>query len=150
MSIAIPDGFKPLDRGGQFLIGLGPWYYRRTETEGMRGQWVLAIRVEDRHTNIRHIAHGGFLVTVCDTAMGIAVSTHRDPPQPLVTVSLSTDFIETAQPGDWLEAHVDVIRVGGRLGYANCFLKVGERRIMRASGTFAMMKPAVPHERAEG
>ena len=63
---------------------------------------------------------------------------------------MSTDFIETAKPGDWLEAHVDVIRVGGRLGYANCFLKVGERRIMRSSGTFAMMKPAVPHERAEG
>jgi uncharacterized protein (TIGR00369 family) len=146
MSANIPEGFKPLDRGGQYLISLGPWYYRRDE----KNQMILAIRIEDRHTNIRHIAHGGFLVTICDTALGVVVSCTREPPQPIVTVSLTTDFIESAHPGDWVEAHVDVIRVGGRLAYANCCLKVGERRIMNASGVFALMKPAVPRERSEG
>ncbi len=69
MSDEIPDGFQPLKRGGGFLTSLGPWYYRRDEKQ----QMILAIRVEDRHTNIRHIAHGGFLVTMVDTALGIVV-----------------------------------------------------------------------------
>lgn len=42
-----------------------------------------------------------------------------------------------AHPGDWVEAHVDVQRIGSRLAFANCYLMVGERRILRASGVFA-------------
>jgi acyl-coenzyme A thioesterase 13 len=102
----IPDGYKPLKRGGGYLTSLGPWYYRRDE-QGRRTQMVLAIRVEDRHCNIRHIAHGGFLVSMFDTALGIVVSSSREPPQPIVTVSLTTNFVSSAEPGDWVEAHVD-------------------------------------------
>jgi uncharacterized protein (TIGR00369 family) len=146
MTLSIPDGFKPLDRAGPFLSSLGPWYYRLDD----QGQLIMALRIEERHTNIRHIAHGGLLVSMADTALGIVLS-HAPPTQkPMVTVSLTTDFIESAQPGDWVEAHVDVIRVGGRLAYGTCFLKVGKRRILRASAVFAVMKPIVPKEDSEG
>ena len=83
MSTDIPEGFKPLKRGGGYLTSLGPWYYRLDEKQ----QMVLAIRIEDRHTNIRHIAHGGFLVTMVDSALGVVVSSSREPAQPIVTVS---------------------------------------------------------------
>ncbi len=150
MSLNIPVGFKPLKRGGGYLSSLGPWYYRIDESKGEKGQLVLAIRVEDRHTNIRHIAHGGFLVTIVDTALGIVVSSSREPPQPIVTVSLTTNFIASAEPGDWVEAHVDIDRFGGRLAYASCTLRVGERCIMTGTGVFALMKPVVPKEQADG
>jgi len=150
MSLDIPVGFKPLNRGGGYLSSLGPWHYRIDESKGEKGQLVLAIRVEDRHTNIRHIAHGGFLVTIVDTALGIVVSSSREPAQPIVTVSLTTNFIASASPGDWVEAHVDIDRMGGRLAYASCRLLVGERCIMTGSGVFAMMKPIVPKEQADG
>ena len=150
MSTDIPDGFKPLKRGGGYLTSLGPWYYRIDETKGENGQIVLAIRVEDRHTNIRHIAHGGFLVTMVDTALGIVVSSSREPPQPIVTVSLTTNFITAAEPGDWVEAHVDIDRMGGRLAYASCTLRTGERTIMTGTGVFALMKPATPREKPDG
>lgn len=146
MSVPIPDGYKPLDRGGPFLNNLGPWYCRLDD----KGQLVMALRIEERHTNIRHIAHGGLLASMADTALGVVLSHTRTPPQPMVTVNLTTDFIESARPGDWVEAHVDVIRVGGRLAYGNCFLMVGERRILRASGVFALMKPVIPQEGSEG
>jgi acyl-coenzyme A thioesterase PaaI-like protein len=58
MTNTIPEGYKPLKRSGGFLTSVGPWYYRRDE----KNQMALAIRIEDRHCNIRHIAHGGFLV----------------------------------------------------------------------------------------
>lgn len=142
----IPDGFKPLNRGGPYLAALGPWYYQRDE----KNQIVLALRVEERHTNIRHIAHGGLLVSMCDSALGIVLSSSREPPQPMVTVSLTTDFVESARPGDWLEAYVSITRVGTRMAYGTCRLRVGERTIMTASGVFALMKPVIPKERSEG
>ena len=150
MSTDIPEGFKPLKRGGGYLSSLGPWYYRIDEAKGERGQMVLAIRVEDRHTNIRHIAHGGFLVTIVDTALGIVVSSSREPAQPIVTVSLTTNFVSSAELGDWVEAHVDIDRMGGRLAYASCRLVTGARTIMTGSGVFALMKPVVPKERTDG
>ena len=150
MSTDIPDGFKLLKRGGGFLSSLGPWYYRIDESNGGKGQLILAIRIEDRHTNIRHIAHGGFLVTMVDTALGIVVSSSREPAQPIVTVSLTTNFITAASAGDWVEAHVDIDRMGGRLAYARCTLRAGDRTIMTGSGVFALMKPVVSKEQPDG
>ena len=150
MSADIPEDFKLLKRGGGFLSSLGPWYYRIDESKGEKGQLILAIRVEDRHTNIRHIAHGGFLVTMVDTALGIVVSSSREPAQPIVTVSLTTNFITSASPGDWVEAHVNIDRMGGRLAYASCTLRTNDRTIMTGSGVFALMKPVVPKEQPDG
>ncbi len=142
---APPEGFRPLKRGGPFLGMLGPLFFKK-----VNGQPVIALRIESKHLNIRGIAHGGMLVTLADSALGIVLSMSRDPPQPMVTVSLTTDFVEAARPGEWVEAHVDIQRVGGRLAFANCYLTVGERRILRASGVFALMPAARPKEEFEG
>ncbi len=141
----IPEGFQPLDRGGPFLRLLGPLYHRR-EAGGI----VIALRIEERHLNTRGIAHGGMLVTLADSALGIALSMSRSPPQPMVTVSLTTDFADVARRGDWLEARVDIQKVGSRMAFANCYLSVEERRILRASGVFALVAPARPREDFEG
>ena len=146
MTDMIPDDYKPLKRSGGFLTSVGPWYYRRDE----KNQMALAIRIEDRHCNIRHIAHGGFLVAMLDTALGIVISNSRAPPQPLVTVSLTTTFVSSAEPGDWVDARVNIDRMGNRLAYASCQLVCGERVIMTGTGVFALMKPAVPKERTDG
>src|SRR5512142_1673441 len=84
---APPEGWVPLKRGGPFLHTFGPLYFRKVD-----GQPVLGLRVEEKHLNVRGIAHGGMLVTVADSALGIVLSMAREPPQPMVTVSLTTDF----------------------------------------------------------
>jgi uncharacterized protein (TIGR00369 family) len=142
---AVPDGFQPLRRGGPFLRSLGPLYYRQ---DGDR--IVVALRVDEQHLNTRAIAHGGMLVTLADSALGIVLSMSRAPPHPMVTVSLTTDFLEPARLGDWLEAHVEIERVGARLAFARCHLAVGERRVLRASGVFALVAPHRPKEDFEG
>jgi len=143
---AIPEGFKLLNRGGPFIAMLGPLYYRKRE----EGTSIIALRIEDKHLNIRGIAHGGMLVTLADSALGIALSMSRTPPQPMVTVNLTTDFVDSAHAGDWVEAHVDIQRVGKRMAFANCYLHVGDKRILRASGVFALMPPVKPKENFEG
>ena len=141
----IPEGFKAIEHTGPFLAQNGPLYCKKAD-----GKLVLGIRIDDRHTNMRGIVHGGMLVTIADSALGTVLYNARKPPQPMVTVSLTTDFIESAYPGDWVEAHVDVLRIGKRLAYANCTLQVGDRRILRASGVFALMPPVNPREESEG
>ena len=41
-------------------------------------------------------------------------------------------------------ANSEVDRIGARMAFASCHLKVGERKILRASGVFAIVKPVEP------
>lgn len=141
----IPEGWEPLRRGGPFLHLFGPLYARTVE-----GRLVIGLRILEKHLNVRGIAHGGMLVTLADSALGIVLSTGGAAPGPMVTVSLTTDFADAARLGDWVEARVDVQKVGSRLAFANCYLVVGERRILRASGVFAVVAAARPAESFEG
>jgi len=151
---SVPEGFTRIERGGHFLASLGPLYAKKVE-HGL----VVAMRIEEKHLNTRGIAHGGMLVTLADSALGIAVANHARerapapgtaPPRSFVTVNLSVDFIASAHEGDFVEAHVGIEKVGARLAFATCFLQVGKRRVLRASGVFATVAPAKPKERFEG
>ena len=134
----LPPGFKALQRGSSpFLSSLGPLY---AKSEG--SSVVIGLRIEQKHLNTRGVAHGGMLVTVADSALGIVIAMSRSPPQPMVTVNLTADFADVARAGDWVEARVDVQKMGRRLAFASCHLWVGEKRILRASGIFAHVPPA--------
>ncbi len=141
----IPEGFVALRHRGPFLSSLGPLYAR-----GKGAEVVLGIRIEARHLNTRGVAHGGMLMTMADSALGIVIAMSQDPPQPMVTVSLSADFADAAREGDWVEARVDLQKLGKRLVFANCYLFIGDRRILRASGVFARVAPAARQGPFEG
>ena len=55
----------------------------------------------------------------------------------LLAASVTTDFAGSARIGDWVEAHVDVHKIGGRLAFANCYLVCNGERIVHASAVFA-------------
>jgi uncharacterized protein (TIGR00369 family) len=114
---------------------IGPLFHKKTDD----GRHIVGMWIDDRHTNIKGMAHGGLLATLADSALGVAIAQENNG-EPMVTVNLSTDFVEAAWPGDWVEAHVDLQRVGGRLAFGNCYLKVGDKRILRASGVFAAVR----------
>ena len=134
MSAKVPRGFRALLRGSSpFLSSLGPLY---ASADG-----VIGLRIEEKHLNTRGVAHGGMLVTLADSALGIVIAMSRVPPHPMVTVNLTADFADVARAGDWVEARVDVQKIGKRLAFANCQLWVGEKRILRASGIFAHVAP---------
>ena len=127
-----PEGFELLSRTSPLVDLLGPFYAR-----GTGGNLVLGLRVAEKHTNARGVAHGGVLLTLADVALGYAAEGYADPPARLITISVSADFAGRAEPGDWVEARTDIQKVGGRLAFANAYLQVGERRIARTSAVFA-------------
>ncbi len=136
---SIPAGFTPLFRTSPFLDAVGP-FYQHEEGDGV----VIGLRITELHTNTRGTAHGGLLVTMADIALGYNASyvgvektPGATPTVALTTANLSVDFAGSAALGDWVEARVDVQRVGGRLAFANAYLSVADRRIVRASAVFA-------------
>jgi|HubBroStandDraft_6_1064221.scaffolds.fasta_scaffold721482_1 acyl-coenzyme A thioesterase 13 len=128
----IPAGFEPLFRTSPFLDTLGPFSYRRTPPGS-----VIGLRVADKHVNARGSAHGGLLLTLADIALGYTAAATEDPPLRLTTVNISADFAGQARLGGWLEAHVDIQKIGRRLVFANAYLVVGSERIARVSAIFS-------------
>ena len=127
-----PEGFGPLVRTSPLIELLGPFYCQGTGTD-----LILGLRVAEKHINARGFAHGGVLLTLADVALGYAAESSVDPPARLITASVSADFAGSARLGDWVEARVDVQRVGGRMAFANAYLHVDDRRVARASAVFA-------------
>jgi acyl-coenzyme A thioesterase 13 len=130
----LPAGFAPLFRTSPFLETIGPLYYR-----GKGADLRVGLRAAHKHCYARGLVHGGVLATMADIALGYGLAYLSDPPLSLVTASLTLDFAGSAKQGEWLEARVDVQKTGSRLAFANCYINVGEARIVRASGVFAVM-----------
>lgn len=126
-------GFGPLFRSSPVIDLIGPVY-----SKGEGAELALGLRVEQKHCNMRGALHGGIVATLADIALGYAIAFSTKPPTGLITANLSLDFAGTAKIGDWLEARVDVQKKGSRLAFANCYISVGEQRIVRASAVFVV------------
>jgi acyl-coenzyme A thioesterase 13 len=134
-----PPGYEPLFRTSPFLETVGPLFYRKAPD----GAFVIGLRILPKHANARGSAHGGLLMTLLDIALGYRAALSENPPANLTTASLTADFAGAPKIGDWVEAHVDVQKVGGRLAFANAFLLVNDERVVRGSAVFARAgKPA--------
>lgn len=109
----------------------------------------IGFHVATKHTNARGLLHGGVIATVADVSLGYALATSSDPPGSFVTSSLSVDFAGSAALGDWIYTSVDIQKIGGRLAFASAFFHLGDQRIARASGVFAVVD-AKPVQRGAG
>lgn len=131
----LPAEFRLMTGISPFLDHAGPFYVRPEA-----GRYVIGLRIEDRHVNAWGAAHGGLLATMADFSLGFNLSRACDPPVYVATVNLTTDFASSARVGDWVEARVDIQKIGSRLAFANAYLTVGTLRILRASGVFSLGK----------
>lgn len=134
MSSAAPPGFTPLEGSGDFLELVGPIHIR----EGGE-RTVLGLEIAERHRNPAGAAHGGLLATLVDSSLGWAIRNDSDGEAKPVTVSLTTDYLGPVSVGDWVEAHTEVERLGGKLAFADCSLKVEGRELVRARAVFALL-----------
>jgi uncharacterized protein (TIGR00369 family) len=130
---AIPEGFTPLTRSSPLLDLLGPIY-----TRGSGLQLEIGLRTDSRHANGRGTLHGGVLATLADVGMGYAIAFSSDPPLPLITASMTLDYLSAVQINEWLEVRVEHSKKGRQLAFATVGLHVGDRMVARASAVFAV------------
>lgn len=132
----VPAGFEPLPRTSSFIKLIGPVYLRRDD----RGI-ALGLRVRDDHLNNRGVVHGAVAAAILDVVCARNIAATTDPPTPVVTASLTVDFIAPASVGDWVEGTATVTRLGRRLAFCRAQLEANERAIAQATAVFAVITP---------
>ena len=135
MTSDIPEGFERHFRHSPLTDPWEPIYSKRT-AEAV----IFGLRLATPHTNSRGLAHGGLITALADNAMGLSCALKLGGGAGLVTVSLSIDFIGPAQVGQWLAIETDVIKTGGTLCFAQCFVTADGANCARANATFHVAK----------
>lgn len=130
-----PAGFVPHSRKSPLTA---PWepIFAREEDERLS----LGIRIAEAHCNGRGFVHGGLIAALADNAMGLTCSRRIEGAAGLLTTSLSVDYLGPGEIGDWLEVRPDVLKLGGRLAFAQCLVTADGRPCARTSASFAVAR----------
>jgi uncharacterized protein (TIGR00369 family) len=127
-----PEGFAELPEGLGFTDVLRPIYRSERENHVAMGMWV-----QDKHTNMIGICHGGVLMTLSDVAASWGLNQRREKLTGAPTLNLSFDFISAAKEGDWLQAEADRVELKKRFGFSSGVVTTGEGKLVcRFSGSF--------------
>lgn len=133
-STDIPAGFEPHFRKAPLTDPWEPLYSRKTDKAV-----IIGLRLAKPHTNARGLIHGGLIAALADNAMGYSCAQATDWTTSFVTISLSIDFVGSAEIGQWLAVESDVIKTGSTICFAQSLVKADDAVIARASGTFRVL-----------
>ena len=138
-SNATPESDRDIP-AGFVLAAAGSGFASRNAT--FYGQWanerlLLGFRVEEQHTNLGGVLHGGMLATFADTllpyaAMYQALGGRRFLP----TISLQIDYLAPAAIGAWVQGSADVLRMTRNMLFMQAIISADDTPIARVSGIF--------------
>ena len=134
----IPSGFELHRRSSPVTR---PWEPIYAKIAG--GRIIIGLEIRPEHTNSRGLLHGGLIAALSDNAMGLSVGQKlvvdgRLSGRSAITMSLSIDFINKAEIGEWLEVDTQFIHAGNRQAVTQAFVTANGRIIARANGTFGI------------
>ena len=130
MDQQVPEGFEVLPEGLGFTDVLAPVYARAGELP------ALGMYVQERHTNLIGICHGGVLMTLGDIAAARAINLARGVLGGSPTLNLSFDFINAVREGAWIQAQPDRVEVKRRVGFCSGVVLSDDMTVCRFSGSF--------------
>ncbi len=133
----IPQHFEQLEPS-PFGERVGPLYINTRDAVP-----VLAVAVQEHHTNRGGRVHGGLLATLADIALSRAVRAQLPPGSTMWTADLHVAFLQGTGQGEWIEAIPTVDRIGRSLVHASCVLRVGEQELAKVLATFAVRVPGL-------
>lgn len=131
----IPAGFARASFSSPFLDMAGP-YFVRHDPERI----VVGTRIHKGQINHIKVAHGGVLGTLADVALSLQVHEAEDPPLPVATMNLSTNYLAAAKLDDWVEAHADIDRISKRTAYCSGRILCGDTVLMTMTAVFAILR----------
>ena len=100
---------------------------------------ALALRIEDRHTNITGRVHGGMAMGLASMALTQAAQRAARAARPgtqATLLTLNTELIDSAQVGDWLFTEAHVVRTTRTMIFVTGGLRSGERVLLTASAVY--------------
>ncbi len=138
----IPPDFQPLNSTSPFNNLVGPYFAALRDDH-----IVMGLRLEEKHCNKSGRLHGAMVCAIFDVTLGHNIGLHvaradgqalteLATPIPMVTVSLTTDYMGTASIGDWIEGSASVQRAGTSMAFASAELRHGDEIIAKANGVY--------------
>lgn len=103
-----------------------------------RGDALFGFVAAEKHRNHIGIVHGGMLSTFADQAMGMTAQ-RATGGKPHATIELNLQFIAAVEPGDFVEAHCDVVRLTRSIIFMRTDLRVGDRTVAVATGIWKIL-----------
>ena len=124
-----PEGWVLQDFKDGFAYEAGPFYFRAE-----RATPGVGFYSEPRHANLGGIVHGGALLTLADMALFDICFRARGRFR-AVTVTLTSEFLEAAPVGEFIEATGELVGGGKSILFARGLVSANGRRLMSFSGT---------------
>lgn len=138
VALSAPEPFRPSVRRGPFTTHNGPWFHWAEKEH-----WRQGVRLLGRHCNSRGIVHGGFLCSFADGLAATAV--FKEVKRASVTIKLNTEFLRSAQQGEWLQGTAQILRATGKTAFVDAYAWTGEGRdilmdnlVFRSSAVFRL------------
>lgn len=101
-------------------------------------EYEFLVEVKEMHLNTGQIAHGGFLATIADSAMGTAAHKVAGD-QRCVTINLDIKFITAAKLDEKLKGRVKILKKTKTLIFIICEISNIKDLVISASGTWKIL-----------
>jgi len=109
------------------------------------GQNYLALTIDDYHTNIYGITHGGVLMSMADTAMATAVLLRNKKG---VTISMSMEFMHSVPLTHAILAKPVILHDGQHTVAAECLITDADGKLFaKAHASFYILGPLIDEDR---
>lgn len=136
----VPPGFERHFKTSGFT---DPWEPLYSKTEARKV--IMGVRIGPAHCNSRGFAHGALIAALADNSMGLSAGQSlredgRSDVAGLVTVSLNTDYLGSAQIGSWLEVDTHFVKTGGSLCFTDSLVLADGEPVARSSASFKILK----------
>lgn len=97
----IPEGYSFAPSPSAFPNHVGRLFHKKVEVPGEESEHWAALRIEAHHVNSWGMAHGGLIAFLAEVGTAGAAWDPAGPP--VVTISLTTQFIRAPKLGQLLE-----------------------------------------------
>jgi acyl-coenzyme A thioesterase PaaI-like protein len=105
------------------------------------GRWRYGVLAEGRHLNKLGIVHGGLPLLLADHALGDSLMRRLQPlGGSCVTVDVQVQFVGAINPGEFVEAHTEIVQETRSLAFIRGTLAVGERLTHTAHGVWKVRR----------
>lgn len=108
MNDTVPDGYSYTPSPSAFPNHVGRIFHKTVEVPGAEPEKWVALVVEDHHVNSWGMAHGGLIAFLAEVGTSSAAWDPAGPP--VVTISITTQFLRAPKLGQLLEVRAVATR----------------------------------------
>lgn len=121
-------------RGGGFNASLGDFRFATVSED----EWRFYLDLDERHSNIGGVCHGGALATVADIGMG-AAAYRAAGGKAAATIQLGLQYLAGAYPGHRIHGRARLLRRVREVMFMEADLICKDRHVVAANGVWKVL-----------